>query len=263
MNGGEAADVAVFAVCIMLFVLYNGLYYFSSTFSHLLPPSTENLWRTGKQARSLWAETMMTSSSEALLAVHTVRNLLISVAWFAAADSALIVSMLNILTNPSSIAQIEEYSSNDPITHGDSFMSVPVKISLALSTLFISLLLFVQSARMAVHLGFLVRVVPDSAMSNTKVPFRQFTVVQTQRMNFQFSIGVRLLFAFVPLTFYAMLGTLALLISTVVLLCLMVYLDVVTSTTAAAWTMRTHEASVMEASIGASVATTDVAKRAS
>lgn len=159
--------------------------------------------------------------------------------------------MLNILTNPASIAQIEEYSRTDPITHGDSFISVPVKISLSLSTLFISLLLFVQSARMAVHLGFLVRVVPENV--NTTVPFRQFTVVLTQRMNFQFSIGVRLLFAFVPLTFYAMLGTLALLISTFVLLCLMFYLDVVTSSTAAEWMMRTHEASVMEASINVSV----------
>ena len=257
MESGEAADVAIFVVCVALFVFYNVLYYFSSTVSHLLPPSTENLWRTGKHARSLWAESMMSSPSEALLAVHTVRNLLISVAWFAAADSALIVAMLNILTNPSSIAQIEEYSATDPITRGDSFMSVPVKISLALSTLFISLLLFVQSARMAVHLGFLIRVVPDSAASNSNVPFRQFTVVLTQRMNFQFSIGVRMLFAFVPLTFYAMLGTLALLISTVVLLCLMIYLDVVTSTTAAAWTMKNHEESVMEASIGVSVATTD------
>ena len=77
--------------------------------------------------------------------------------------------MLNILTNPASIAQIEEYSRTDPITHGDSFISVPVKISLSLSTLFISLLLFVQSARMAVHLGFLVRVVPENV--NTTVPF--------------------------------------------------------------------------------------------
>ncbi len=44
MNGGEAADVAVFAVCITLWVLYNVWYYFSSTFSHLLPPSTVILW---------------------------------------------------------------------------------------------------------------------------------------------------------------------------------------------------------------------------
>ena len=261
MDSGETADVAIFAICVALFIGYNVLYYFSSTVSRLLPPSTENLWHTGNQARSLWAETMMSSAGEALLAVHTVRNLLISVAWFAAADSALIVAMLNILTNPSSIAQIEEYSANDPITHGDSFMSVPVKISLALSTLFISLLLFVQSARMAVHLGFLIRVVPDTAGNNTTVPFRSFTVVLTQRMNFQFSIGVRMLFAFVPLTFYSMLGTLTLLISTVVLLCLMVYLDVVTSTTAAAWTMKTHESSVMEASIGVSVATADLSSK--
>ena len=70
-----------------------------------------------------------------------------------------------------------------------------------------------------------------------------------------------MLFAFVPLTFYSMLGTLALLISTVVLLCLMVYLDVVTSTTAAAWTMKTHESSVMEASIGVSVATADLSSK--
>ena len=148
MNSGEAADLAIFVLCLALFILYNVLYYFSSALSKLTPDalhiykSAEILWSTGKKARSVWADRMMHSSSESLLAVHTVRNLLISVAWFAAADSALIVQMLNILTDPASIAQIEQYSLTDPITHGDSFMSVPVKISLSLSTLFISLLLF-------------------------------------------------------------------------------------------------------------------------
>jgi hypothetical protein len=262
-------------------VVYHLLYYFSATLSRRTPEllhvykSAGLLWSTGKKARSVWADRMMNSSSESLLAVHTVRNLLISVAWFAAADSALIVAMLNILTTPSSIAQIEEYSVTDPITHGDSFMSVPVKISLSLSTLFISLLLFVQSARMAVHLGFLVRVVPENV--NIKIPFREgmhvrralarpdahsltrslahshappVTVVLIQRMNFQFSVGVRMLFAFVPLTFYAMLGTLALLISTLVLLTLMFFLDVVPSSSPALdWLMRTHQQSVEEASV--------------
>lgn len=275
MNSAEAADVAIFVLCVSLFVLYNGLYYFSGSLSRHTPDifhvykSAGLLWSTGKKARSVWADRVMNSSSESILAIHTFRNLLISVAWFAAADSALIVHTLNVLTSPSSIAQIEEYEATDPITHGDSFISVPVKISLALAVLFMSLLLFVQSARMAVHLGFLVKVVPENA--NRKIPFREgmyvgrslarpeahshaptlaVTVVLIQRMNFQFSVGVRMLFAFVPLTFYAMLGTLALLISTLVLLVLMFFLDVVPSSSPAVdWLMRTHQESVEEASI--------------
>lgn len=105
MDPGEAADVAIFVVCVTAFILYNVLYYFSSTVSRLLPStipsplhSAENLWRTGNKARSIWAEKMMHSASEALLAVHTVRNLLISVAWFAAADSALIVRFESIVS---------------------------------------------------------------------------------------------------------------------------------------------------------------------
>jgi len=177
MNSAEAADVAIFVLCVSLFVLYNGLYYFSGSLSRHTPDifhvykSAGLLWSTGKKARSVWADRVMNSSSESILAIHTFRNLLISVAWFAAADSALIVHTLNVLTSPSSIAQIEEYEATDPITHGDSFISVPVKISLALAVLFMSLLLFVQSARMAVHLGFLVKVVPENA--NRKIPFRE------------------------------------------------------------------------------------------
>jgi hypothetical protein len=101
---------------------------------------------------------------------------------------------------------------------------------------------------MAVHVSFLVRVVPENV--NVTIPFREVTVVLIQRMNFQFSIGVRMIFAFVPLTFYAMLGTLALLISTLVLLTLMFFLDVVpASSPALDWLMRTHQQSVDEASV--------------
>ena len=49
-----------------------------------------------------------------------------------AAEATLVIALLNILTDPGSIQQIENYNINDPITRGDSFMSVPVKISLSL-----------------------------------------------------------------------------------------------------------------------------------
>jgi len=275
MNSAEAADVAIFVLCVSLFVLYNGLYYFSGSLSRHTPDifhvykSAGLLWSTGKKARSVWADRVMNSSSESILAIHTFRNLLISVAWFAAADSALIVHTLNVLTSPSSIAQIEEYEATDPITHGDSFISVPVKISLALAVLFMSLLLFVQSARMAVHLGFLVKVVPENA--NRKIPFREGmyvgrTVTRTPRSSLarsdacshscidtadELSVQRRRTHALcVRVTFYAMLGTLALLISTLVLLVLMFFLDVVPSSSPAVdWLMRTHQESVEEASI--------------
>lgn len=253
MDSGEVWDVVIFTLCIAAFPLYNCLYYFSSQMSRCCTPlsfykDAHNMWKTGNKARSLWADRMMGSSAEALLAVHTVRNLLISVSWFAAAEATLVIALLNILTDPGSIQQIENYNMNDPITRGDSFMSVPVKISLSLSSLFISLLLFVQSARLAVHLGFLVRVVPENV--NTSIPFRETTIVLTQRMNFQFSVGVRLLFAFVPLTFYSMLGTLALLISTFILILLMFFLDIIPSSSPTLdWLIRTHNESVYEASV--------------
>jgi hypothetical protein len=230
MQSGEVWDAVIFSLCVTAFAVYH-VWYFLLRGTRCIPyPHTDktyNLWYTGMKARSLWAHVMMNNGAEGLAAVHTVRNLLISVSLLAAAEATLIVQLLHILTDPTSIRQIDQYSSDDPITHGDSFMSAPTKVAVALGDVFLSFLLFVQCVRISVHLGFLIRIVPENL--NTTLPFREATIVLTQRATLFFSLGIRFLFGFVPLAFYMTLGCLALLISTILLLVVMLFLDVIPS----------------------------------
>lgn len=184
-----------------------------------------NLWTTSLKARSLWASVMMAKASEGLAAVHTVRNMIISVSLLAAADAALIAQLLNILTDPAKLKQIDEFASADPISNGDSFMSAAVKVALALGAVALSLLVFAQCVRISVHLGFLIRVVPENL--NTSLPLKDATIVLVQRASLFFALGLRFLYAFVPLSFYMSLGSLAFLISTVLLLVALIMTDVV------------------------------------
>ena len=249
MDTGEIWDVVIFILCVLAFVVYH-VWYFLLRGTKYVPyfgMEKTNLWYTGLKARSLWAHIMMRHASEGLAAVHTVRNLLISVSLLAAAEATLVVQLLSILTDPAKIEQIEEYAVSDPITSGNSFMSASTKVAIALGDIFLSLLLFVQCVRISVHLGFLIRVVPENL--NTRLPLRDATIVLTQRTTLFFSLGIRFLFGFVPLAFYMTLGTLALLISTVLLLLVMLFLDVIPSGGSTEWLLRTASEAVLESSV--------------
>ncbi|KAI8108592.1 hypothetical protein M9434_006617 [Picochlorum sp. BPE23] len=245
MESGEIADLVVFIVCVSAFLLYHW-WYFCLRGTRWLPHENLNLWSTNLKARSLWAHVMMSDKREALAAVHTVRNLIISVSLLAAAQASLIAQLLNILTDPTKLEQMEKYAASDPITKGDSFLSPEVKVALALGDMFLSLLLFAQCVRISVHLGFLIRIVPENM--NACLPFRETTFVLMQRASLFFALGIRCLFGFVPLAFYMTLGCLALLVSTVILIIVMLFLDVIPTTYHTQSLLRSSADAVVEAS---------------
>ena len=73
--------------------------------------------------------------------------------------------------------------------------------------------------------GFLVRVIP--AHPHINLPLREETILLMQRASLYFTVGLRLLYGFVPLAFYMATGPLAMLISTVLLLISLILLDTV------------------------------------
>lgn len=203
------------------------VWYFVLRGTKFVPGEMEhiNLWTASLKARSLWAHVMMSDSKSGLEAVHTIRNLIISVSLLAAAEASLIASLLNILTDPAKLEQIDTFSKSDPISDGNSFVAAEVKVALTLGVVALSLLIFAQCVRIAVHLGFLIRIVPVNM--NVSIPLRDATFVLTQRMSLYFALGLRFLYAFVPLMFYMTLGALALAISTGLLLIALLLLDII------------------------------------
>ncbi|GAB4821740.1 hypothetical protein N2152v2_008786 [Parachlorella kessleri] len=104
---------------------------------------------------------------------------------------------------------------------GDApLLSPEVKLAIALGALFLSLLSFSQSVRLSIHLGFMVRVVPQ----NNSKSLRKQSIKIAQRSALYLAIGLRFMFAFMPLIMW-LLGPLALLIATVILVVALFFLD--------------------------------------
>jgi len=227
MVSGKTWDIVTFVCCVTAFLAYHVWYFLLRGTKYLPGSETINLWTASLKSRGLWAHVMMSSGKEGIVAVQTIRNMIISVSILAAAEAALASQMLNLLTDPARLARIQEYAESDPISNGDSFLSPSTKVALALGAVFLSFLIFAQCARIAVHLGFLFRVVPENL--NSSIPLRDATIVLTQRVSLYFALGLRFLYAFVPLAFYMTLGSLALVISTGILLIALLLLDVIPS----------------------------------
>lgn len=180
MEGGQIAELLVLIFCILLFLLYHVWYFFVKG-TRKWPSGIEhiNLWNTSLKTRSLWCELMMNDAKEILVAVQTIRNLIIAVSLLAAAEATLIGTLLNTLTDTARLQQIQEFSMTDPITNGNPLLSPAVKVALALAAVFLSFLTFAQCVRFSVHLDFLIRVVP--AHPHINLPLRDETIILTNR----------------------------------------------------------------------------------
>lgn len=82
--GNRAAEIAIFVTCVSSFIVYH-VYYFGRhhfnagcTRSRWLGWLSIDLWTTALISRVLWAQELMTSKEEALLAVQTLRNVIVA-----------------------------------------------------------------------------------------------------------------------------------------------------------------------------------------
>lgn len=91
---------------------------------------------------------------EGINAVQTIRNTVLGVSILAAASAVIGSQLINVLTDPTKLNQIELYGAIDPITKGGSIASPPVKVAIALGLLFMSLMAMMQCVRLSIHVGY-------------------------------------------------------------------------------------------------------------
>lgn len=159
--------------------------------------------------------------SEGITAAQTIRNMVLGVSILAAGTALFASQLLLLLTDPVRLAQVANYSIDDPISN-NPLMKPEIKLGLSLAMLFVALLMLMQCVRLSVHLTFLLRAVPVDPKRTLK--FQKVAFAINRRASLFFSLGLRIQYAFFPFFLY-ILGPLALLISTIVELMLMFLMD--------------------------------------
>jgi hypothetical protein len=153
MNSGEAADLAIFILCISLLIGYNVLYFTKTSQSIRVRwrgRTYRNLWGVGAEARAVWAAAMMSDPAEGITGAQGIRNMVMGVSMIAAGITVLAGQLLTILTDPARLNQVAQFSSSDPISGDDALMSPEVKIGLSLGVLFLAITSLTQSVRLSV-----------------------------------------------------------------------------------------------------------------
>lgn len=128
-----------------------------------------------------------------------------------------------IITDQSSLNQIDKYTSSDPIG-ANSFTSPETKVGLATAILLISFGAFAQCARLSVHLSFIFRVASCTEGKQLGQALRAESIAMTHRVSVYFTVGIRLIFLFMILISWCM-GITVMLIFFVVVILLMAWSD--------------------------------------
>jgi len=215
MEAGQAAELAIFVISVLILLIYNTLY-FTPSFRNLKFKWRNrhylNLWSVGIEARGVWAGAMM-DPSEGITAAQTVRNMVLGVSILAAGTALFASQLLLLLTDPARLLQVAQYSKDDPISGSNALLSPEIKLGISLAILFVALVTMMQCVRLSVHLSFLLRAVSVDPKRSLKFQKLAFSI--NRRASLFFSLGLRIQYAFFPLFLY-ILGPLALLISTIV-----------------------------------------------
>ncbi|GAB4820975.1 hypothetical protein N2152v2_008021 [Parachlorella kessleri] len=203
LESSDVVDVVVLCSCLGLFALYHLWYYTKwRRGSACAPPCGQellqgDLWSTSVNARGLW---------------------IVAASLLVMAQAQILGRLLQIVTNPSKF----EMSPSDFDKGRQPFISHEAKISLSLGALFLSLLVLVQCARLAVHLGFLIRVAPEHPRAAVLV--RNQAIAMTCRASLYFSLGLRFFYLFIQLCMWR-LGNLALALTTLGLVAALFFFD--------------------------------------
>lgn len=180
------------------------------------------------------------AKGEAILAVQQMRNIIVASSLMVMGMGQIQGRLVSIMVTDSNLVTIAELARQDPITGPNPGWASPqAKVAVPFAATLLSLLCFGQAVRLAVHLGFLIRV--KGVYKHTDLPLREEIVAMTERCSLYFTCGLRSLYLFIAMVWW-MLGTTALLIGNVVVLLLL------------AWSDRVH---VKDASREASMAATD------
>lgn len=154
-----------------------------------------------------------------------MRNLVMATTLLAMALSQIISRIYEIVAVPEVMQQYAKYANADPIGHG-SFASPEVKMGLALAILIFAFIADAESARLAVHMGFLIRVTPGVKGKRLHGPLRSECKTLTQRASIFFTACVRLLFLHF-MTYSWLFGVTAFLIFSIIMMLILAWSDYV------------------------------------
>ena len=115
--GSKAAEITIFSAICFLFFAYHFFYFqrHRSIIQKLFGccglsqnnmGHTIDLWTTAVETRTLWARLVMKDKGEALLAVHTMRNVVIAATLIVAAAGQMVSRLFEILADKSALDQI-------------------------------------------------------------------------------------------------------------------------------------------------------------
>ncbi len=114
---------------------------------------------------------------------QNVRNMVMGVSILAAGAALLAAQIMQIMTDPARLAQLERYSTRDPIAGpGPSWMPADTKLALALGLLFIALMALAQCVRLSVHLGYLLRAAPADPKRGARLRRIAFSINRRERL---------------------------------------------------------------------------------
>ncbi|KAI3427232.1 hypothetical protein D9Q98_007167 [Chlorella vulgaris] len=210
MNSSQAADLAIFIICSVLFLAYNILLFNVSSFS-LLGKRYVVLYAVNRQSRASWVQTLSKDAKEGINAVQTIRNQVLAVSILAATTAPMLATLINVMTDSAKLQQVAEFSKVDPISDS-ALLSPQLKLGVPFALLLLAVMAYAQSVRLSVHVGYTMRVVSSDPAKNTYLS--QLSVTLMRRASLYFAVGLRLFFAFGPYILWV-LGPTTLLIATV------------------------------------------------
>jgi hypothetical protein len=230
--GSQAAEIAIFSTCMVIFFLYHVYYFERHRILHNFFNKNQgsggyniDLWTTAIESRVIWAKEMIRQpkSDDNLLAMHTMRNVVIASTLAITGLGQVLGRLFVIITDQSSLNQISKNTSSDPIG-SISFTSPEIKVGLATAILLISFGAFAQCARLSVHLSFMFRVAQTVQGKSLGQALRAELIAMTHRVSVYFTVGIRLMFLFMILISWCC-GITAMLIFFVVVMLLIAWSD--------------------------------------
>ncbi|KAL4432412.1 hypothetical protein ABPG77_001711 [Micractinium sp. CCAP 211/92] len=233
MLGSQVTEMVIFICLMVLWAMYLTMYFTMNIWGTRMPQprrwTVVDLWTTAMRTRETWARDLMdkagNAQGEALLAVQQMRNLIVSCTLLVMGMAQIMGRLVVVMVSDSNLQTIVALCRKDPITGpNDSWAPPEVKVAVPFGATLLSLLCFGQSVRLAVHIGFSIRV---QGIQHGKRGCEHYSgaLVMVQRAELYFTLGLRFLYLFIATIFWV-LGITALLVSCLTVLVLLVVSDV-------------------------------------
>jgi len=225
--GSVAAEATVVCVSYLICVAY--------IVWNLAFQRDRNVASKAIAVRRRWAALLLSSKSEALLAVQTFRNFVMGASFLATTMVGAALLFLDFATDPQRVDQMNTTALSDPLTSRSNeeparpVISAVLKLYIGVALSFFSFFFMTQNIRMMVHLGFFMRAAASSSDSQDQqfhMEFRVDTLMLLRRAGLFFLLGMRPFYLLIP-TVAWLLGPSYLLAVSIILVLMLYFSDTI------------------------------------